>query len=116
MLGERFPLLHITWFQHCSSSVSRKTWTHTHSIFVHRLGTLYMRRNILPERRKTCSATTVILIRSRSALQASRCEWTTGRAPLDQALCEHDDAAAPSKDLPVRRSSSDHTGTNALTF
>ena len=58
--------LYIISFQRCPSSFSRKTWTHTHSFFVHHLGTLYLHRNMLPERRKACSTTTVILIRSRS--------------------------------------------------
>ncbi len=61
--GRRFPLLYITWFQHCPSSLSRKTWTHTHSFFAHRLGTLYLQGSVLPEgRKKTGFTTTLVLL------------------------------------------------------
>ena len=43
-------------------------------------------------------------------LQVSKSKWTTGRAPLDQASCDRDDDAAPSKDMSVRPSSEDRPG------
>ncbi len=61
LLVQRFPLLHITSFQQCPSSVSRKTWTHAHSFFAHHPGTLYTQGSVLLEsRRKTGDTTTLI--------------------------------------------------------